>query len=604
MHKTTSRDQRDATTISNSTSGEAPNDDDLQQQQQLAVIGMDQQVNQEDDECWDDAKEEHDQLQQHNKLQATSTTDNYSTATSHPSSNPIRPPSSSTNISQKQQHTSLKASSDTDTNHNRDDAAVVDLSLHEAIFHNDVSRIYELLKDKQLTKNIINKKDKHGNTPLHLACMLGRSKEIVSALLECGATVDVKNLHRWTPFHEACSYGNRDIIRLLTLQIKDDVTEALNKNEKFFSENLEKTKNYRLVLKWEFQSWIPFLTRVLPSDVCVITKHGNHIRIDTSILDLEMFSQNKKRGDSCLIFSPKFEKKWIIVNNRLKKFQHLETQNMDRDIEDKIDQFMSNDIMDFELKSADIQLTRSTCGWIWKTDRMEKVSRYSTAVYNFNNVFLVTRKRREHLSEKDLKRNKLAYKCVMHVLKFGDKPNLRDLEDASNQGYDGGADDNSNDENNRNDNNQEDIDEPETQHRESLLPPPSSNVTWFEYCQAEAGDFPPLGREPKCKTVKTAFKASVAMAEEFPITKEEFLDLLSIVPLKLFKKLKDFIEMRLPEGFPMRLDVPVFPFLTARITFEDFAFIDGPVNSTLFSIPPDYEEDPNLFKGSKFGSTQ
>lgn len=535
----------------------------------------------DDDECWDDAKEDHnadtgsktlnsDQANTSNneKVNTASTTFNNG-ATSLTSSTSAY--SSINSASTKCADTSLSKLSLNEEN----------LWLHEAVFNNDANRIYAILKDKELAKQIINKKDKHGNTALHLACMLGRSKEMVSVLLQCGAAVDCKNLNRWTPFHEACSFGNREIITLMTKRLNDVVHDALNKNK--LSENLAKTKNYRLVLKWEFQSWVPFLTRVLPSDICVINKQDKFIRIDTKLLGFEMRSW--KRGDSCLIYSDKFEKKWIIMNNKTKKYQHFETQSMEKDLEDKVDEIMSTDIMDFELKSTNLQMTRLTSGWIWKADKTEVVGKYNTALYNFNNVFIVTRKRREHLTEKDLKRNKMAHKSALHMIKFG--LGSKEMED--------GAEGEGENSDNRSDS-QEDSEEAEVQHRESLSPPPPTNVSWKQYCQAEPpGRHPILGRAPKCKVVKTAFKASVAMSDDFPITKDEFLDLLSIVPLKLFKKLKEFIEMRLPDGFPVRLDIPVFSFLTARITFEDFAFVDGPVEESLFTIPPDFEEDPNLF---------
>jgi hypothetical protein len=67
--------------------------------------------------------------------------------------------------------------------------------------------------------------------------------------------------------------------------------------------------------------------------------------------------------------------------------------------------------------------------------------------------------------------------------------------------------------------------------------------------------------------------------------------------VKSFKKLEEFVEMKLPDGFPVRLDIPVFPFLTARITFEDFAYHDGPIEESLFKIPQDYELDSNLLPG-------
>ena len=468
---------------------------------------------------------------------------------------------------------------------------VNDLVLHQAVFNNDTERIFSILNGVESVrqKELVNKRDKHGNTALHLACMLGRSKKVVSAFLQNPNrwSIDIKNLNRWTPFHEACSYGNREIISLMANQLKDDVDDAFNNGGKL-SEFLEKTKNYRLVLKWEFQSWVPFVSRVLPSDVCVINKQGRFIRIDTRLLDYEGLF--RKKGDGCLVYS---NKKWIFMNNKTKKYQYFEAPSVYKNIEGRIDEFMSTDIVDFELKSSDMQFTRSTSGWIWKADKTDKVGRYNAALYDFANVFLVTRKRREHLSEEDLKRNKNAYKSAVHMFKFGEKPGPRDLQNYSGQD---GADGESAEEMSGGDD-EEEVEQEEI-HRESLAPPPETTIAWEQYINAEPpGCYPTLGREIKCKINKLAVKASVAMSEDFPITKNEFLELLSIVPLKMFKKLKEFVEMKLPDGFPVRLDIPIFPFLSARITFEDFNFIEGPVDESLFSVPHDYERDFNLLPG-------
>lgn len=456
------------------------------------------------------------------------------------------------------------------------------LALHEAVFNNDPGRVLAILNDVEFVKrnDLVNKRDKHGNTALHLACMMGRSQTIINALLHNQHgfkwSIDVKNLNRWTPFHEACSYGNRDVITLMARQLKDDVDDALSNSK--LSGFLEKTKDYRLVLKWEFQSWVPFVSRVLPSDVCVIIKQGKYIRVETRLVNFEGFF--RKKGDSCLVYS---NRKWIVMDNKAKKYQYFETPSVCRDVEEKVDEFMATDIMDLELKSSEMQLIPSTSGWIWKANKVGKVGRFSAALYDLNNVFLVTRKRREHLSEDDLKRNKNAYKSAVSVFKYGERPN----QGASNNHAD--------DEGEGTD--RSEPDEEEIVHRESLPPPPPTKVTWREYIESEPANHPNLGREQKCKIVKTAVKASVAMSEEFPLSKKEFLDLLSIVPIKMFKKLKEFVEMKLPEGFPVRLDIPVFPFLTARITFEDFAFHDGPIDESLFNIPPDYELDTNLLPG-------
>ena len=41
---------------------------------------------------------------------------------------------------------------------------------------------------------------------------------------------------------------------------------------------------------------------------------------------------------------------------------------------------------------------------------------------------------------------------------------------------------------------------------------------------------------------------------------------------KHFQKLRDFVEMKLPPGFPVKVDIPVLPTVSARVTFHDFAW--------------------------------
>lgn len=459
------------------------------------------------------------------------------------------------------------------------------LILHEAIFNDNTELVYQILNNKELAQQTVNKKDKHGNTPLHLACMLGRSKEIVKALLDNKASIECKNLNRWAPFHEAISYGNRDVIALMTKKLDDDLHNNFYKNK--LAEKLAKTKNYSMALRWEFQSWVPLVARALPNDLCLITKYGEYIKIDTGLFeygcDLKWMSGRSR--DCSLIFNHK--KKWMVLNHLVKRYQYIEGPNFERkNLEDRVDECMAIDIIDLELRSSDIQLTRSTSGWFWKADETDKIGLFDADIYNFDNIHLVMRKRREHLREEDIKRNKMGYKAAISIFKFGKKPTFEDLNEDEKNTTDVYESDRPKDGDSA----------VEVEHRESLPAPPPTNVTWEEYLNSEPGNFPVLGRKHKCKTSTTAFKASVAMSKQFPIDKSEFLDLLSIVPMRLFKNLKEFIEMRLPEGFPVRLDIPVFPpFLTSRITFEDFKFIEEPIDESLFNIPDDYKEDPNLY---------
>lgn len=53
-----------------------------------------------------------------------------------------------------------------------------------------------------------------GESPLHRAARNG-SKEVVSHLVEAGATVDIRNNSKWTPLHVATSEGHAHTVQYL-----------------------------------------------------------------------------------------------------------------------------------------------------------------------------------------------------------------------------------------------------------------------------------------------------------------------------------------------------------------------------------------------------
>lgn len=88
------------------------------------------------------------------------------------------------------------------------------------------------------------------------------------------------------------------------------------------------------------------------------------------------------------------------------------------------------------------------------------------------------------------------------------------------------------------------------------------------------------------------FKATVAMSPDFPLTVDMLLNVLEVVaPFKHFNKLRQFVLMKLPPGFPVKIDIPILPTVTAKITFQEFSFRDD-VDPELFQVPPDYFKDP------------
>lgn len=401
---------------------------------------------------------------------------------------------------------------------------------------------------------------------MHLAVMLGR-KECILLLLAHGAVIKVKNVTGWTPLSEAISYGDRHTISSLLRKLKQQAREKMEERRPHWVAALREMGDFYMELKWDFQSWVPLSSKFLPSDVCRIHKSGASIRVDTTLVDLNDIPW--ERGDISFIFNgdQKPGKSITVLDNINKLYQTVRYEETDMEIEDEVDILMSSDIMVMQMSTKGITFTKAQSGLIFREDKRKMVGPFQADFYHVNGVVLRSKKRREHLSEEDLRKNK----ATMESLNEG-------ILDGSSNGE-------------HHQQQQQQL----ARRRASLHPPPRSTVSWEEYASAAPGEAPCLGRRLIYKETRKSYKATLAMSQEFPLTIEMLLNLLEVVsPLKHFNKLKKFVLMKLPPGFPVKLDIPLLPVISAKITFQEFAF-RSTIDPDLFQVPADYVEDPNRF---------
>ncbi|KAK7934105.1 hypothetical protein WMY93_005001 [Mugilogobius chulae] len=139
-----------------------------------------------------------------------------------------------------------------------------------------------------------------------------------------------------TPLHLAVSLGHLESVRVL-LRHGAQVTKENAKNWTVLQEAVTTVKNSRvprfyMEMKWEFTSWIPLVSRVCPSDVCRIWKSGSNLRVDATLLGFE--NMTWIRGRRSYIFRGDDSHAELVEVNHDEKVVDTERFNISQEMED------------------------------------------------------------------------------------------------------------------------------------------------------------------------------------------------------------------------------------------------------------------------------
>ncbi|NXA71595.1 AN13D protein, partial [Thryothorus ludovicianus] len=192
--------------------------------------------------------------------------------------------------------------------------------------------------------------------------------------------------------------------------------------------------------------------------------------------------------------------------------------------------------------------------WGWRSEKMEVVSGYEAKVYSASNVELVTKTRTEHLSDQDKSRSK-GSKTPFHSF----------LGIAQQHGTHNGA--------------------PVLQAASPTNPTAITPEEYFDpHFDLETRN---IGRPIEMSSKVQRFKATLWLCEQHPLSLAEqvtpIIDLMAISNAH-FAKLRDFITLKLPPGFPVKIEIPLFHVLNARITFSNLCGCDQPLGSVRISL--------------------
>uniref|UniRef100_A0A7N4V111 Ankyrin repeat domain 13D n=1 Tax=Sarcophilus harrisii TaxID=9305 RepID=A0A7N4V111_SARHA len=404
-------------------------------------------------------------------------------------------------------------------------------------------------------------------TPLELACPGAWVRPGPARLAPRGR----EGRQGWAVLQEAVSTGDPEIVQLV-LQYRDyqratqrlaGIPELLNK--------LCQAPDFYVEMKWEFTSWVPLVSKMCPSDVYRVWKRGQSLRVDTSLLGFEHMTW--QRGRRSYIFKGQEAGALVMEVDHDQQVVRTETLALAlhepeallaamQPSEEHVASRLTSPIVSTHLDTRNVAFERNKCGiWGWRSEKMEIVSGYEAKVYSANNVELVTRTRTEHLSDQDKARTK------------GEDPS---------QSFLGG---------------------PTAPSHNGVSPTNPTAISPEEYFDPNFSlEARNIGRPIEMSSKVQRFKATLWLSEEHPLSLGDqvtpIIDLMAISNAH-FAKLRDFITLRLPPGFPVKIEIPLFHVLNARITFSNLCGCDEPLSSVWVPSPGSpfpCEVDPAVFE--------
>uniref|UniRef100_A0A3Q4H0S2 Ankyrin repeat domain 13A n=1 Tax=Neolamprologus brichardi TaxID=32507 RepID=A0A3Q4H0S2_NEOBR len=415
-------------------------------------------------------------------------------------------------------------------------SVVFNLNRHLIIFQNDIEAV-----------------DPRGRTPLHLAVSLGHL-ESVRILLRHGGQVTKENANNWTVLQEAVSTGDPEMVQLV-LQRRDYLKASTALGG--VPELLSKIREVFVCLSGVFHVWmlfvsvsccfaVPLVSRVCPSDVCRIWKSGASLRVDVTLLGFE--NMTWIRGRRSYIFRGDDSFAELMEVNHDDEVVDVERFNISQEMEDvtlesmqpaeqEVAKRLTTPIVNTYLDTKDIAFERTKSGiWGWRADKTEVVNGFEAKVFSVNNVNVVIRTRTEHLTDEEKARIKsernilesLLGTVEQHINAQGDLT----LEYA-------------------------------TANNPTAITPEEYFDPDFDLVKRD------IGRPIELSIRTQKFKGTLWMSEDHPLSLVEqvtpIIDLMARTSSH-FARLRDFVTLKFPPGFPVKIAPP--PFQVCPSVFE------------------------------------
>ncbi|KAA0176837.1 hypothetical protein FNF27_01659 [Cafeteria roenbergensis] len=218
----------------------------------------------------------------------------------------------------------------------------VGLELHFAVWDNDLGALAKLL---EADTHDLETQDRTGASAYVLALKLGHTRA-AHMLIRAGACPRAKTALGWEPIQLAALTANSDLTRIAVVSMLKDMDLAWERRLPKHLDRLRAMPDFVMTMNWDFSSWVPLVSTILPRDTVTVYKRGTAVRVDTTLLGFSGMSWG--RGSISFIVQGEEQGNpgaWFVMDNELKTAANARaalTNPPDHTIEDWVRKLLGN----------------------------------------------------------------------------------------------------------------------------------------------------------------------------------------------------------------------------------------------------------------------